>query len=111
MADSPVEHGRRRSLESGSTPGAALGSYRVWSLWKSGTTAHSEVRGHPLGHQLRVHMDGNLLFTSVHVTREEAEREALALRQGALAEGWMDPKEPLEDIRELRPAAGGRSED
>jgi hypothetical protein len=51
-------------------------------------------------------MQDNLLFTSVHLTREEAEREAGALRQGALAEGWIDPKNPLADGLALVPAAG-----
>jgi hypothetical protein len=35
-------------------------------------------------------MENNLLFTSVHLTREDAEREARELRHGALAEGWID---------------------
>jgi hypothetical protein len=111
MADSQVERERRRSVESGSSSGAGLASHRVWSLWKSGTSTHAEVCGHPLGHQLSVHMEGRLLFTSVHPTQEDAEREARALRQGALAEGWMDPQDPPEDAPAVMPAAGGRPED
>lgn len=111
MDDSPGENGWRRSLKSGSSSGAGLASHRVWSLWKSGTFTHAEVCGHPLGHQLSVHMEGRLLFTSVHPTQEDAEREARVLKQGALAEGWMDPQDPPEDAPAVMPAADGRPED
>jgi len=110
MANSAAEHEQGRSLEFGLASDARLASRYVWSLWKSGTSAYAEVRSHPLGHQLCVHMDGSLLFTSVHLTREDAEREARELRQGALAEGWMDPKNPLAGGLALVPGAGGHSE-
>lgn len=110
MADSPVEQGRDRSAGSGLSCDSSFPSRCVWALWKSGSSAHAEVRSHPLGYQLCVHMDGNLLFTSVHVTREDAEREARALKQGALAEGWIDPKDPVAGGLDLASAAGARPE-
>ncbi len=35
-------------------------------------------------------MNGHVLFTSVHLTREAAEQEAHELRRTALAEDWTD---------------------
>jgi hypothetical protein len=43
-------------------------------------------------------MDGSLLFSSVHLTREAAEKEARELRQKALAEAWTDPWNPPEKV-------------
>jgi hypothetical protein len=81
--EGPVEYGR--------PPGGKPGSHCIWSLWNAGTVAHAEVREHPLGHQLCVYLDGSLLFTSVHMTREAAEHEAHGLKEKALAEAWTDP--------------------
>ena len=107
MADSPTEDGSGRSLALDASSGAKLASRRVWSLWKSGEYAHADVHAHPLGHQLCVYMAGDLLFTSVHLTREDAEREARGLRQDALAEGWRDPQRvPVEGLK-LVSASGG----
>jgi hypothetical protein len=111
MADLPVDDGWGRPLESGSPSTARLVSRRIWSLSKSGTSAYAEVHAHPLGHQLSVHMGSSLLFTSVHLTREGAEREAREVRQGALAEGWTDPSNPQPDKLKLVPVASARSED
>jgi hypothetical protein len=91
MASSSLEDWRGRPVEYGRPSGGKPESRPVWSLWNSGTIAHAEVHAHPLGHQLCVYMDGSLLFTSVHLTREAAEQQARELRQQALAGAWTDP--------------------
>ena len=90
MASSSTEDWRGRPVEYGRPSGGRLRSWRVWSLWNSGSLAHAEIHEHPLGYQLRVYMNGGLLFRSVHLTREAAEQEARELKQKALADGWAD---------------------
>lgn len=94
MAIPPIEGWRGDALDAARPSVVKSRARCVWSLWNSGTVAHAELHEHPLGHQLCVYLDGSLLFTSVHVTREAAEREALGLKQKAMAEAWTDPWSP-----------------
>lgn len=94
MTTPPTDDWRGHPAERGRSHSGKPGSRCLWSLWNSGTVAHAEVHEHPLGHQLCVYLDGSLLFTSVHVSREAAENEARGLREKAMAEAWTDPWSP-----------------
>jgi hypothetical protein len=46
---------------------------RLWSVWNTGRLIECEVNGHPLGHELRVYVQGDLYYSRAHVTLGEAE--------------------------------------
>jgi len=90
MASTQSGEWRSRSVEENPASDARHPSRCVWTLEKSGVVACVGIHDHPLGHQLVVSMDGRHLYSSVHATRADAEREADELREKARADGWAN---------------------
>jgi hypothetical protein len=63
---------------------------RLWALWKTGRLIEAETNEHPLGHELRVYVQGDFHYSHAHATRELAEAEADERKRELLAEGWTD---------------------
>ena len=74
----------------GGQAGTPSGSERAWSLWKADDAAHAEIVKHPLGYEVRVHMNGRVLFSLVRPSRKLIELETEELKQAGLARGWTD---------------------
>jgi hypothetical protein len=90
MADRFVGESRGGVFGGGGQVGAPSSSERAWSLWKADDAAHAEIVKHPLGYEVRVYMNGSVLFSLVRPTRELIERETEELKQAGLAQGWTD---------------------
>jgi hypothetical protein len=90
MVDRFVGESRSGAFGGVMHPGTPSRPERAWSLWKADNTAHAEISGHPLGYELRVFMNGSVLFSLVRPTRELIERDAQELKQAELEQGWTD---------------------
>jgi hypothetical protein len=49
---------------------------RIWSLREAGRLMECEINEHPLGHEVRVYVQGDFHYSRVHHTLEAAEAEA-----------------------------------
>lgn len=69
---------------------------RVWALWKGGRLMECEINAHPLGHEVRVYVQGDFHYSRALTTIELADAEAEDRRRELLAEGWTD-RPPIPD--------------
>lgn len=63
---------------------------KLWSVWKTGRLMECEINAHPLGHEVRVYLQGDFHWSRALPTLEDAVREAENRRRELLAEGWTD---------------------
>ena len=69
---------------------------KPWSLWKAGRLMECEINalrdsaGEPLGHEIRVYVQGDFQDSRAHPAIDLAEAEAEERRRELVAAGWAE---------------------
>ncbi len=62
---------------------------RLWALWKAGRLMECEINAHPLGHEVRVYVQQEFLWSQVFPSEALAEAEAIEMRQHVSDRCWQ----------------------